>query len=75
MGKKKIPAAARAGCLEALDQISDQAKQEGCVRPAAVGHFEPSAEQKAQKTRVDKDAPTPRWAPNQRSCAFCRLQT
>lgn len=43
------------GCLKASDQISNQAKQEGCVQPAAVGHFKPSAEQKAQKTRVGKD--------------------
>lgn len=42
------------GCLKALDQISDQAKQEGCVQPATVGHLKPSAEQKAQKTRVDE---------------------
>lgn len=47
MGKKKISTAAKDRCLKAFDQISNQAKQEGCVQPAAVGHFKPSAEQKA----------------------------
>lgn len=55
MDKKKSLLQQRTGCLKASDQISNQAKQEGCVQPAAVGHFKPSAEQKAQKTRVGKD--------------------
>lgn len=59
MGKKKISPAASDRLRGSLSQIPDQAKQEGCVQPAAVGHFEPSAEQKAQKTRGDKDVATP----------------
>lgn len=55
MGKKKISPAASDRLRGSVSQIPDQAKQEGCVQPAAVGHFEPSAEQKAQKTRGDKD--------------------
>lgn len=40
------------GCLKASDQISNQAKQEGCVQPAAVGHFKPSAEQKITEDKA-----------------------
>lgn len=47
MGKKKISTAAKDCVLKAFDQISNEAKQEGCVQPAAVGHFKPFAEQKA----------------------------
>lgn len=47
MCKKKSLLQQKTAVSKAFDQISNQAKQEGCVQSAAVGHFKPSAEQKA----------------------------